>query len=241
MRKYRPTAASPVRVDFGVELDAGLRHFPETTVYAADFEKLNNDLFAQYLVRLGARKPMVAARVPVRFANFEADRVIRACAHAAEEADGGKGGPIFKSILKDGLNAAVKPDGVQQIPATQTVIKDMNESAAYGIDAFRTAWLPRLQDALAVLQKAADVLEARRKDYLAAFSDENALRNQHRTAIERLQGQVRTAFPGNTALQDLVFPEPDDESDEPAAAKAAPPAPAPAPSAPTPSAPAAPI
>jgi len=212
MRKYRINAASPARVDYGVELCAGLRRFSETSALADDFETLNDALFAQYLARLAARKPMVAARVPVRIGNYDADQALRACAHAAEEADGCKGGPIFKSVFKQGLGPAVKPNGAAQIPATEAVIDDMKKSAAHGVDAFRAAWLPKIQASLAPLQKAAGDLEARRKDYLAVFGDEVALRNQHWTAVDRLQGQVRAAFPGNSAKQDLVFPEPDEEA-----------------------------
>jgi hypothetical protein len=222
MRKYRITAASPIRVDYGVELVAGLRRFPETAVFADDFEKLNDGLFTQYLARLSARKPMVAARVPVRIGNYETDQVIRACAHAAEEVDGCKGGPIFKSIFKDGLGPAVRPNGAAQIPATQTVIDSLVKSGANGIDTFRATWLPKLQSSLDTLKNAAKVLDARRKDYLDAFRDEVALRNQHWTEVDRLMGQVRATFPGSTVKQDLVFPEVvEDEEEEKATAEQA--------------------
>ncbi|MFT3769198.1 MAG: hypothetical protein QM820_27480 [Minicystis sp.] len=229
MRKYRNNAASPIRVDFGVDLAAGLRRFPETAALADELEKTNDALFAQYLARLAARKPMVAARVPVRFANHDTDQVLRDCAHAARQADGAQGGPIFKSIFKDGLGPAVRPNGARQIPATETVIADMKKSAAHGIDAFRAVWIPRIQDSLAVLQKAAATQDTLRDAYLAAYAEEIALRNQHYTAVDRIIGQVRAAFPGNTTKQDLVFPEVIDEGEEEAAAEQAAPAPEPAP------------
>jgi hypothetical protein len=75
-------------------------------------EKIGDQLFAQFLARLATRKPLVTARVALRFADHDADQTLRGLARACEEADGVKGGPIFK----DGLTAAVKPGGAQQIP-----------------------------------------------------------------------------------------------------------------------------
>lgn len=234
MRRYQKKAASAARVDYGEELGAGLRRFPETAQLAPEFAALNDGLFSAYLARLGARKQMVAARVPVRVGNYETDNVLRACAHAAEQADGCKGGPIFKSVFKDGLRAAVKPNGARQIPATETVIADMKKSAAHGIEAFRAEWQPKIEASLATLSASADNLSAARKLYLDSFQAEIALRNQHWTAIDKIMGQVRASFPGNTAKQDLIFPETVDEEGEPAAEKANEEKVAPAGAAPTP-------
>lgn len=217
MKKYNPKANSPARVDYGTELCAGLARFPETAPLATDMASLDDQLFAQYLARLGTRKSLVNARVALRFADYDADQTLRGLARACEEADGTKGGPIFKSVFKDGLTAAVRPEGARQIPATEKIAKNLAESAVPGADAIRATWAPKVDGALTALSDAAAAQKAAKKAYDDAFSAEVALRNQHWIAVDRVQGQVRAAFPGNPAKQDLVFPELDDTRDEPAA------------------------
>jgi hypothetical protein len=219
MKKYHPRAGSPTRVDYGTELCVGLARFPETAPLAPDLEKLDEQLFAQFLGRLATRKPLVTARVDLRFANYETDKTLRAVARACEELDERKGGPLFKSVFKEGLTPAVKPDGAAQVPATETIVKNLAESAAPGADTLRGDWTQKLGDSLATLKTAAATYKAAQKATADAFSDERGLRNQHWMLVDRIQGQVQAAFPGNPAKQDLVFPEQDDEREEPKAAE----------------------
>lgn len=233
MRKYRASAASPIRVDYGVELIAGLLLFTETSGYAPSFESLNEELDASYTSRQAKRKPLVKARVALRFANYEVDQLIRSAARAAEIADGGRRGPIFQATFPEGVGPVVAPDGARQIPPTAALVDRITRSRVASIDPYRAEWLPKLQAGLAKLQAAAAAYDAARKDYLAAFADELALRQDHLLAVDRLIGLVRAAFPHDRARQDLVFPAVE-EGDDVASAEGDGPAPSPDPAAPKP-------
>src|SRR5690349_9678986 len=92
MRRYRPSAATSIRIFYGAELVAGLRLFPETAGYAAPFEALNDQLEAAFEARERKRKPLVVARAGLRFESYQAQQAIRSAARAAEIADGGRRG-----------------------------------------------------------------------------------------------------------------------------------------------------
>jgi hypothetical protein len=217
VKKYHPKAGTPTRIDYGTELCSGLARFLETAPLVPDLDKLDDQLFAQYLARLATRKPLVTARVDLRFANYATDQTLRGLASNCEELDGMKGGPLFKSVFKEGLTAAVRPNGAAQVPATEKIVKNLAESASPGADTLRGDWTVKLDKSLDALRTAAATYKAAQKATADAFSDERALRNQHWMMVDRIQGQVQAAFPGNPAKQDLVFPEPDDERDEPKA------------------------
>ncbi|MFT3768876.1 MAG: hypothetical protein QM820_25820 [Minicystis sp.] len=224
MRNYRINAATMVRIIFGVELGAGLRLFPETAPLADGFEKHNDQLAEVHDQRQAARKPMVKARVGQRLAAYQARQVIKSAAKAAEIADGGRRGPIFEAVFPEGTRSVANRKGKAQMGPTKEIVDRVTKCKVPGIDAYRNEWLPKLTGALTGMQKAAFVLETAVDAYDDAFATEVALRDQHRVEVDRIIGQVRAAFPGDTTKQDLVFPEPDAEDDAQTAKKDAKPA-----------------
>lgn len=206
MKKYRATAGSPVRVDYGIELAIGLELFPETAGYAAAFRTVNNELETAYEARRASRKPLVEARVALRYANYSVDQLVRSAARGCEIADGGRRGPVFQAVFPDNVNPVVAPAGARQIKPTEELIARITHSKAPGMDAFRTEWLPKLQGGLDSLQAAATAHQSAQKAYLDAFQLEVGLRAEHLLAVDRLIGQVRAAFPRDRTRQDLVFP-----------------------------------
>ena len=226
MRKYRATAATPARVDYGIELVAGLNLFPETTGLAKGFESVNDELDAAHEKRRSKRKLLVMARVTVRFASYTVDQTIRSASKAAEIADGGRRAGIFKAAFPEGVGPVVAPAGKRQIAPTEQLIDRITKSKAEGIEAFRAEWLPKLEAALKPLREAAAAYSDAYGAYVSEFGTELALRQEHFVAVDRLMGQVRAAFPGDRVKQDLVFPVMDeedsveqgdgDEADEPA-------------------------
>ncbi|MCC6527156.1 MAG: hypothetical protein IT373_31195, partial [Polyangiaceae bacterium] len=146
----------------------------------------------------------------LRFANWQTDQLIRSASRAAEIADGGSRGPIHAAAFPDGLAPVVAPGGARQVKPTEELVARITKSKLTQIEAYRTEWGPKLEASLAALRTAAGAYEAARKDLLDVFQTELALRDEHRLAIERLLGQVRTAFPGDASKRDLVFPVLDD-------------------------------
>lgn len=206
VRKYRSNADSPTRIDFGIELIAGLTFFSETKGYVASFQQLNDELDAAHTTRRAARKPLLEKRAAFRFAHHNADQTIRMVHRAAEIADGGRRGPLSEAIFPDGLGPVVAPFGTRQIKPTEALIDRLTRCKLPAADAFRTEWKPKLDAALTALSTTAKDLQSARDAYLDAFKAEVALRDEHYLAIDKLMGLVRAAFPRDRARQDLVFP-----------------------------------
>lgn len=212
MRNYRKNAATEGRLDYGMELVAGLQLFPETEALAPDFEQLQGELEQAHEARRALRKPLVKARVGLRLASYLTDQAIRTCSRAAEVADGNRRGPIHEIVFPRGLTPVVVPVGARQVPPTEKLIERLSTSKHPGVAALAAEQKPKLDAALAQLQAAAAAHLAARKAHDAAFQEEVALRDEHRRHIDRLMGHVRAAFPGDRTRQDLVFPEVDEDS-----------------------------
>lgn len=213
MRKYRSSADSPTRIDYGIELLAGLNFFQETKGFAASFQQLNNDLDASHTARRAARKPLLEKRAAFRFAHHSTDQTIRMTHRAAEIADGGRRGQLTEALFPEGLGPVVAPYGTRQIRPTEALIDRLTRSKLPNAEAFRNEWKPKLDASLAALTAAASDLQTGRDAYLDAFRAEVALRDEHYMAIDKLMGLVRAAFPRDRARQDLVFPVLDDDSE----------------------------
>ena len=207
MRKYRNTAGSETRVEYGVALCMGLGLFPESAPLSPVFQAVNDDLAAAYEARRATRLPLVKARVALRFGNSKVDQTLRAAWRAAEIADGGRRGPISKAAFPDGLAPVVAPNGARQIGPTEQLLDRMAKSKVEGMDAFRAEWAPKIEASLTVLRTADTDHKAAHKAYVDAFGTELALRQEHYRALDKIVGGVRSAFPGDRAKQDLVFPE----------------------------------
>lgn len=232
MRGYRTSAGTETRLDYGLELAAGLQLFSETAPLAPGFEATNAGLEAAHTTRRAKRAPRVTARVALRLANYEMDQTIRSCGKAAEIADGGRRGAVFNVLFPQGVGPVVAPAGAQQIKPTEDLLSRMTKSKNAAVMAFAKEWQPKLEASLQKLRDAATVHSDARKAYLDAFKDEIALREEHKDAVDRLMGQVRAAFPRDRVKQDLVFPVMDEESgsgaeESPEAPEAAPEAVAP--------------
>lgn len=207
MRNYRANASSQVRVDYGIALVRGLSNFEATRPHGAAFKSLNDELDNQYKARVALRKPWLEARQDVRFADWNADQAVRGYQRAVEIADGGRRGPLSAALLADGITPAVAPSGAAQLPALQKVIDTLTHSRASGVDAVRSAELPKLEAARTQLETAITSYQGAREAYNAAFAAERAIRDEHRLAVEALMGTVRSLLPGDRDLQDIIFPE----------------------------------
>lgn len=214
MRNYRHSAATAIRIIYGVELAAGLRLSPETEPLADPFDALTDKLDEAHTTRTAAKKPMVRTRAKRRFTAHTMRQCIRSAARAAEIADGGRRGPIFAAVFPGGLKPQLSKGNRKLVTTTTALIDRLTKSKVTGLGPFSAEWSPKLTTALDALTAATTSFDARRGAYHDAFSTEVALRDQHRVEVERIMGQVRTAFPGDADMQDLVFPEPEEEEAE---------------------------
>lgn len=210
MRNYRTSAATDARYDYGLALVAGLQYFPETAPLASDFEQLNEEMKQAHTARSALRPALVKARVAVRFANFEVDQLIRTCSKAAEIADGGRRGPVFKAAFPEGVGPVIAPLGARQMKPTEKLLERLEKSKDAAVVAFAAEWMPKIAAVLAKLKAAAEAHTAARKAHDQAFAEEVALRTEHRRSVDRLMGQVRAAFPGDRDRQNIVFPQMDE-------------------------------
>ncbi len=209
MRKYRSNAASTVRVEYGVELVAGLAQFAETAPAAVEFEKVNDALHAQHLARCALRTPLLRARAALRFVEHGVDQVIRSAARAAEIRDGGRRGRITAALFPKGLRPVVVLPGRRQVKPTRELVLRLENTQLAGIDVYRAEWLPQLEAALAALLGAVAAYDDAIAAHKAAFQVEVALREAHHDALDRIVGVVRAAFPRDRATQDVIFPAPE--------------------------------
>lgn len=207
MRKYRKDAGTLTRTDYGIGLQAGLQVFPETLPLAPPLGQINDDLDDAHVTRRGLRKGVLQASAALRFANFEVDQMIRMTHHGAQNADGGRRGPITAALFPDGVSAVVDPKGAEQIKPTEELVDRFQRSKLAGVTALGASWLPQIQPALDRLRAAASAHQAATAAYQAAFREEAALRDEHLRQVERIMGLVKAAFPGDRARQDVIFPE----------------------------------
>lgn len=206
MRKYRNDASSTVRVEYGIELHAGLSQFVETQDAAADILAVNDALYSQQQSRLALRAPELKARAALRFAEYHVDKIIRSAYRAAEIEDGGRRGRLTATLFPDGLTPVIRPSGRAQSKPTKELIGRLVTTKNPGFDGYRLVWLPKLESALAQLETAMGTHDSVRTAYDEAFKAELALRDAHLEIVDKVMGLVRAAFPRDREAQDVIFP-----------------------------------
>jgi hypothetical protein len=206
MRKYNRNASSPARVAYGMEVSEGLRFFPETGDLAAPFATLTTQLETIYLERVARERALVPIRARVRFANYAFDVAVRGAAKTAEIADNGKKGALYKTLFPEGLGAVVLPSGEGQAKAGRKFVEMLTQSKAPGADQVRDQWLGKLTDAQGGLEESLGARAAAYADVAKARAVEDAAKEDHELAVERVMGQLRTIFPRDRARWDVVFP-----------------------------------
>jgi hypothetical protein len=212
MRKYRINATSTIRIEYGIELYTGLSQFDETLEAATEVQAVNDALATQYQIRLQLHRPVLNTRAILRFAEYNVDRVIRSTFRAAEIADGGRRGRISNALFPDGLTPVIRPSGRAQVKPTKQLIERLKLSTLSGIDVFRTVWLSKLEAAQTKLESAITGYESARDAHDQAFRAEMALRDAHWEMIDRVMGLVRSVFPLDKDVHDVIFPIVTDDS-----------------------------
>jgi hypothetical protein len=206
MRKYKPQSGSATRVTYGIEVVEGLRYFPETADLASPFAALTTQLETIYLERVARERALVPIRARVRFANYAFDVAVRGAAKTAEIADNGRKGALYKALFPEGLGAVVLPSGEGQAKAGRKFVESLTQSKAPGADQVRDQRLGKLTDAQGGLEESLGARAAAYADVAKARAVEDAAKEDHELAVERVMGQLRTIFPRDRARWDVVFP-----------------------------------
>jgi hypothetical protein len=207
MRKYVSSAGSDKRLAFGYELHVGLQQSELTAPLAEPFGQINARLKERKLVREQAEEDQIPARVRLRYADETLDQTFRSAFRAAEIADGGKRGPIARAIFPDGLKSLVVPTGETQLAVSQQFITRAKVCSVPGVAPMLAEWLPRIEQATANFQAALQERDRLATARAVAVAAEEAAREDHERAIDKLMGEVRAIFPKDRRRWDLIFPE----------------------------------
>lgn len=133
--------------------------------------------------------------------------MIRTLQRIVEIADGGRRGPLSKDVFPDGISLVIAPAGAAHLPKLVGLIDRMTRSLAAGVEAVRTAELPKLEAARTQLDTPAQAYTAARDAYLAAFGAEKATRDEHPLTVTSPMGTVRALFPRRSPAPGRHFPE----------------------------------
>ncbi len=206
MRKYSPNVASRSRIDYGIELIAGLNAFPATVPLAIEFKPINDALSAAFNTRIALNTPVLRTRAELRIGEFLAEQDIRTFSRALEIHEGARRGPAHDYVFPNGVNPIVARRRGDQVREMRGLIHRVT-SCPIAIDpTFIADWVPRFTAATERLEAAVAAFEAAAAAYNEAFAIEMHARAAHAHAIDRLIGQTRAVFPSDPARQDVVFP-----------------------------------
>ena len=211
MPMYRQSAASEPRLDYGTELAIGVKRFDETAPLEPSIHESNAALDSALKARQIAHRPLLVARVELRYAGYVFDQAVRTFVNHAKNADGGKPGAISKAVAPHGITPIIAPRGRKQIPVGQKWIDDVKKSKVKGVAALREASLAPVEGALSGLVAAGASYDAANGAYLSAFATELAERAAHRTHMKHCVAMIEAAFPDDRARQRVVLPDDDDE------------------------------
>jgi hypothetical protein len=206
IRKYHPNTAAEDRVAFGIELEAGLRYFPETAALADALGVQNQELDRLVADLERVSRLLLPLRAAVKFTNYAYDSVIRGCSKTAEVADGGKRGRIHEAIFAEGTTPVITPSGAAQLPKARKHAQSFEASKAPGVDAVRAEWLPKIQAAITKHAEAVAARDAGYAEVAKAMAARDAAADDHELAVERIQGHVRAVFPKDRARWGVIFP-----------------------------------
>jgi hypothetical protein len=209
MKKYHSKSNSAARLEYGHELDAGLKAFPETAPLAAEFAPANERLAAAYQERLARSTGVVRTRAVLRIAEFQSEREIRGFARVLEASEGGRRGPAFDVVLPEGVTPVIVPRRAAQARAIRRLIERLVACTLPAATSVAGEWVPRLTATVERLEAAVADHEHAVEAHDEAFRRELMCRDDHERAVDRTIGRVRAAFPLDHAQQDAVFPAAD--------------------------------
>lgn len=206
MQAYRRQATSEQRLEYGTELGFGLRCFSDTEALGKVIDEQNTALEQAWLEREKVQREGIASRAQLRFADWSWDQLVRMVSRIAQIADGGAPGPISRALFPEGVTAEVAPTGPNQLKSATAFIERFRASKHPGVEKLREEWLPKLAAARDRYEAALEARGAVSARLSQARLAEQAARDDHLLAVDKLMGQVRAAFPKDKARWAVIFP-----------------------------------
>jgi len=210
MRLYRNTAASRLRLDYGIELLAGLTFFDKTRSIAVALQPVQESLATAADATVAAERLLPALRATKRFAEYGTEQAVRVLHGRCKELDGARVGPITEALFPNDLSAEVTPKGDAQLAASKKLRRRIDDAGLAEIVAAKAELAAHLDAPLAAFDTASAALAGAIKTRSDAFLSEVARRNDHRRTIDAIFGELRAAYPGDRTIQKVIVPELDE-------------------------------
>ncbi len=168
---------------------------------ASAFQPVQDELQAATTARVEAEKAMTNPRVAVRFAENAVERAIRQVALLAHGADNNAtGGPAFKALFPNGLDAELRPIGASQVSAAVTLRERLDTQPAAA--KVKAQVMDDFDKALAAFRLAIDARQAGETKVSQARATEFGARERFVSAYDSNIGAIRQLFPRDRAQQD---------------------------------------
>ena len=219
MRLYSTKAESTDILRYGRRLKKGLMRFAQTRGLAAALDAPQAALAEAEAATKATEAPLDDASDDLKFAELDAEALVRRVWSRARELDGDRNGPITLVGFPNGVTVVIAPKGSGQKRTLVALRKAYAESNAPELAPHREEILAKCDEALAVFTPAFDAWEAAAAANASAFATEKRRRVEHRRTVDALFGGLREALPGDRKLQDAIVPrggEREAEEPEPA-------------------------
>ena len=206
MRNVKAAMSSDSMLDLGSYHLAALAQSEGTKALASAFRPVQDELQTATTARVEAEKAMTDLRVAVRFSENALERAIRQVALLAHGADNNaSGGPAFKALFPNGLDAELRPVGQSQVASAVALRERLNTQPAAA--KVKAQVMDDFDKALAVFRLAIDARQAGDTKVSEARASESGARERFVSAYDSNIGAIRQLFPRDRAQQDLHFDE----------------------------------
>lgn len=204
MKLYARNASTERRIPYGIDLMHRLGHFSETAVFAEEFAPFQERLVSSYQARQKADIALLKRRSDVAVRGLHIDRQVRDFARHARAVGGGAKSPLYRALFPEGLEDVVRPKGPGQLPLLTSLILRLSEHAA--AEPVRRDWhapLIELQEDFRGAVQALDKAEAAQRE---AFDRERVAREEHRIAVNRIDGGLQRLYAADRSMLKLFQP-----------------------------------
>jgi hypothetical protein len=206
MRALNPATASDTMLSSGSNHLTALKQTEETKPLISVFQPVHQELRVSAAARVLAEEAMGAPRVVVRFSEKALEKVIREIALSAHTVDNNAtGGPAFKALFPNGLEAELSPRGVAQVVAAVNLRARLDSQPAAA--KVKTQVMDKFDQALSVFKLAIDARQAAESNLTQARAAELGARERYVKAYDSNIGAIRQLFPRDRDQQDLYFDE----------------------------------
>jgi hypothetical protein len=193
--------ASETMLDLGRYHLAALAKSEGTKVLASAFQPAQDELQTAATARIEAEKAMTVPRVSVRFSENALERAIRQVSLLAHGADNNAtGGPAFKALFPNGLDAELRPIGPSQVAAAVALRERLDTQPAAA--KVKAQVMDDFDKALAAFKLAIDARQAGDTKVSQARATEFGARERFVSAYDSNIGAIRQMFPRDRAQQD---------------------------------------